>query len=365
MFILKTVGIYLGLMPKLVSRLTLSEIKYCKYFSRILCFLIAFKSVPAMPSKGVLEVLRIITNLCYDIVSGIPFKFISQRQGFRVISTHTKTHTAWFAIMLIFLFLTISPIVESLLGKQQKNIIVLLFHGFQIISNLSSILIFIAFQNQANEFCCLLNCLLQKPNGLVRGTSRNSLIFPLVSITVVSTSIIFLVFIPLISFAFPCLYVSQLYTIVLGPCSSLKFRISILFISFIFCVPIGTIVSLGIAACFVTLNEVTANLKNLKFLLITMSSSAIKLPKTVDYYLETYYKMGFRYRQIQLLANITNKCFQMQIFQVFEISGVTAAIVLSYALIAFDRVIHYFAKIGILIILCTVLVVLLVYNRCW
>lgn len=98
-------------MPKLVSRLTLSEIKYCKNFPRILCFLTAIKSVPVMPSKGVLEVLRIITNLCYDIVSGIPFKFISQRQGFRNISIHLKTHAAWFASMLIFLFLTVSPIV--------------------------------------------------------------------------------------------------------------------------------------------------------------------------------------------------------------------------------------------------------------
>ncbi len=357
MFTSKSLDGYLGLTPKLLGCLTFFNNKYSKNFLLVTSFFTAVKLTSAMPSKGVLEVLQIITNICYDIVSGIPFKYISQTQRFRAISTQTKHHATWFAIMLIYLFLTIFPIVESFLGKQQQNIIVLLFHGFQIIANVSAILTFIAFQNNAKEFCCLLNCLLQKPNGLVRGSSKSSLILPLVSITVVSTSIIFILFIPLISFSFPCLYASQLYTFSLGPCSSNKFRIAILFISFMFCIPIGTIVPLGIATCFVTLNEITENLKNLKFLLNRMSSSAIKVPKTTDYYVETYYKMGFCYRQMQLFAMITNQCFQMQIFQVFEIMGVTASIVLSYALITFDRVIPHFAKIGMLIILCTVLVV--------
>ncbi len=81
-----------------------------------------------------------------------------------------------------------------------------------------------------------------------------------------------------------------------------------------------------------------------------MTSSTADVPRPTDYYLE---KMGFYYRQIQLFAMITNRCFQMQFFQVFEIGEVSGSIVLLYALITFGPVFPHFTKVGVMIMLCT------------
>ncbi len=305
-----------------------------------------------MLSKGIFQITYVLTKFSFHVTSIIPFTFTNQ-QKLAIVSRNTKVRKIW-SIIIIFNFVSsILQILDWFLWKRDKNLIIILFHGFTFMANCSLLCITITYYCQAKGFCCFLNCIISRPNGLFnifnnQNVNTNKKLTCLVSTVTLIVATAYIIVLPAITFVFPCLYGSSFLIYLLGRCNTLGFRILAVFQLIGMAVGMGTLGPLLVTHCFLTINEITENLHHLKFILQGILASQNNKSKIVR-----IEKIGMFYRQIQIFAILCNECLSLLIFPTLEFVGSLTAISFLYALLAFNNLLSGLLKTVVLIALVT------------
>lgn len=320
-----------------------------------------------MSSKNLLKVINILTKFAHNFfLPVIPLKFVNPNKVAIVIKHKRRNLIISFAIYCLLFISSSSQILGILLSTDKLNLIALLFHGFILITCVAG---FPAYQFLATEFCALLNCMLNNAKGLVstylqysiRGyqNKRHKNILLVVSIGLSLTFYaIYIAIIPCVSFIFPCLFESFVYSYVFGNCQSFQFRVFVFVQSIIFLTPLGLVAPVTLVTIFAAIIKIT---ENLNYLNSFLENNAVTRNPTF------YHLVSLCYSQVQLFAILCNECYQMYVWPAMEFVGATGIIALLYTLLILDnvlsRVIKLVLVIDIVVICCATCIPLSVGNH--
>lgn len=168
-----------------------------------------------MPSKAVLKVIFIATYLAHNVLPTIPLKLINSDKVIEVLEHKQRRFRMFLTTYFLLFILSAAQLIYSSIFVAERNLIVIVFHGFLLMACYAWFAVFIGYHFLTNEFCCLLNNMISKSrlsvftnvqNNVRRNLpcSHNDFLFIICACMVcVASSTIFFAIIPIISFTFP------------------------------------------------------------------------------------------------------------------------------------------------------------------
>ncbi len=317
-----------------------------------------------MPSSQVTQLIGALCRISYTTsFTTIPFLCKISDNTFYVSKNISNKQVFLHGIHFITLLITIAQFFLNLFESSKENVVGILFYGFVFILTTATGIYGFGFYLRASEFCCLLNILVQNPNGLLNRNRfnvrpngkrfQNMLLFTLIVFAQFTTAITFLVFFPLMDLTLAIVSPNSNFVFILF---SKYFESTNLLNAFLVLIKLPTyfiaclIGFLSIPIMLIFIKELLDNLKDLRQLL---TKNRMIKSENADTLIEIYY------RQIQVFVILVNECLQTHFWPVVEFIGAVVSIGLAYTFIRYHGLFNIYvqgslaaASISVFLLLC-------------
>ncbi len=225
--------------------------------------------------NATLKIFKALVFLSHNIFLLTPIQ--SNLKSFR-LQTSCKLYRifsnfVWPLIIPTSLGITIFEFCYFCTLESPINLIMLLYHGTLIISKSSACIGFFVFKTSSLEFCQLLNAIFFTSFGThkqvsqkrpIRKETGSNILFPfLLAGVAVFLLFFYFVAIPTITLMVPCFHKTPL-TFWLGNCNTVRFRIVVSVLNFIFMIPIGSLGAMGTCCLCASTYCINKSLKRMK-----------------------------------------------------------------------------------------------------
>lgn len=226
-----------------------------------------------MPSKAVLDVLRICFNIPSSKFGPLELYFVRSQNKILVkqLCKSLRIKCAWAILQAFSIVLTITELHYFLSKSGLKHLLTILYHAFLLTSKIGSAVYLCYFTFRVSVILQFFNCLCQKPKGVVSSSysqlkrQKDKFLLILLLSCVINTFLFFLILIPLVVFVTPCLHENPLTLMLIRfPCTSTPFRIVVSVVQTILMVPLFITSSTVASTILTTLSEISDNFEKLR-----------------------------------------------------------------------------------------------------
>ncbi len=306
-----------------------------------------------MPSVKIIQVISALSKISsFTSFTIFPFVFSANEQIFVEFKIKTLQQKRLMSVLFIGYITIAIQFILNTLYREEGIIIPTIFHGVVLAMITAGISYLVGYNNSANEFCCVLNAMARRPNGitdntLVRssdGCRRDTLLFVFILSAQIAMTILYLVFIPVVDITLTLTNKDHVFFLL---CKFSKYS-DILYILIIlvkmpllYMLSLMALISIGIWVLVVV--ELRDKLKILKSLVFCKSSQ-----KDLFNLVNTYYC------QLQLFTMLANKCFQLHFWPPLEFVGSSVSISLFFTLVKYHKLLNIYVQVGLVVALIIV-----------
>lgn len=241
-------------------------------FTDVFHFIAEFFKTIMLPKREIVEVLKFLTAVISSLhIAPLNFNKVKKLELLSYDVERYKFKTFWQLIINLSLFYTVAEVITYLINYPNRNVLLIAFYGFILISKIGQVTFFYVLNCKAKQLVKILNLTIENPafsilvpNYRISSKSSPYILGLLVCLSFLAI-LVCLFIVPIIMFALWFSFSYHLFSERFFP--SILFSFIQALREFIFILPIGPAVTcIGV----IVLNELTSTVKTLKYLILNI-----------------------------------------------------------------------------------------------